>query len=216
MKQLVLSICLIMMMTSCQRSSTQAWEDVKTAGRCLQQEVNSICGRYYESKQIATAEDFRGPEDNEFIPLEENDLYTEYTKTDAAIAQAKEPTDQLPAFLGAKPSMFKAVHFETDEHIVREKIDLITVDNIVKYMKKNPKILLKIEGHCDQRASSAYNMALGMRRANHIRVLLIKKGVDFNRVYTVSYGKEKPVAPGNDQKAFALNRRSEFKFFTKD
>lgn len=216
MKQLTWGICLLMLVTSCQRSSNQTWEDVKTAGRCLQQGVNTICGKYYESKQIATADDFRGPDDGEFIPLEEKDLFTDYTKTDAAIAQAKEPTDQLPAFLSAKTSRFKPVHFETDEHIIREKEDLVTVENILKYLKKNPKMYLKIEGHCDKRASSAYNMALGMRRANHLRVLLIKKGIDFNRIYTVSYGKEKPVAVGDDKNTFALNRRSEFKFFTKD
>lgn len=216
MKHLLKAIFMLALLASCQRSSSETWEDVKTAGRCLKQGVHSLWGDYHESKEIASREDFKGPEDTNFIPLEEKDLYTEYSQTDTAIAQAKLPDTELPAFLSSKASQFSSVHFETDQHIVKEKEDLITVDKIVKYLKKNPKMCLKVEGHCDKRASSAYNMALGMRRANHLRVLLIRKGIDYSRIFTVSYGKEKPVAVGNDPKTFALNRRSEFKFFTKD
>ena len=58
-------------------------------------------------------------------------------------------------------------------------------------------------------------MALGTRRANHIRVLLIKQGVDFNRIYTVSYGKEKPLANGSSREELKQNRRAEFKIYKK-
>jgi len=207
---------MLTLLASCQRSSTETWEDVKTAGRCIKQGVYSLWGDYEESKEIANSSDFKGPGDQDFIALEEKDLYTEYTQTDTAIAQAKLPDSELPAFLSSKSSPFSPVHFATDDHVIRERQDLITVEKIARYLKKNPKQCLKVEGHCDKRASSAYNMALGMRRANHLRVLLIKKGIDYSRIYTVSYGKEKPVAAGNDSKAYAQNRRSEFKFFTKD
>ena len=110
-------------------------------------------------------------------------------------------------------SIFKMINFETDEHIVREKKDLLSVQNIANYMKKNPNAYLIIEGHCDERASAAYNMALGTRRANHVRVLLIRQGINFNRIYTVSHGKEKPLALGHAPQDWQENRRSEFKIY---
>lgn len=216
MKKFYGLIAVLVFMTSCQRSSSQSWEDVKTASRYVQQGINAICGVDTQSKQVASEKEFFGPEDNDFIPLEENDLYAQQNIQDTAIAQSNDTKTQLPSFLSPKTTDFKAVHFNTDDHVIREKEDLVMVDKICKYMKKNPKVYLKVEGHCDKRASSAYNMALGMRRANHIRVLLIKKGIDFNRVYTVSYGKEKMIALGDSKDDHKINRRSEFKFFTKD
>jgi peptidoglycan-associated lipoprotein len=89
----------------------------------------------------------------------------------------------------------------------------LSIQKIATYLKKNPSIYLNIEGHCDERASAAYNMALGLRRANHVRVLLIKQGIDFNRIYTVSHGKEKPKSLGHAEEALSQNRRAEFKIY---
>jgi peptidoglycan-associated lipoprotein len=72
-----------------------------------------------------------------------------------------------------------------------------------------------IEGHTDERASASYNLALGMRRANHIRQLLVKNGVSLNRIYTVSRGKEQPFALGHTPDDWKQNRRGEFKIFEK-
>lgn len=216
MKKILWPLSLLICMTSCQRSSSQAWEDVKTAGRYVQQGFKTLVGSNTESRQIVSKDEFTGPENDDFIALEEKDLHSQYTSSDIALAQPKENKDQLPSFLSPKESKYQSIHFDTDDHVIRDKQDLITVDKIANFLKKNPKSYLKIEGHCDVRASSAYNMALGMRRANHIRVLLIKKGIDFNRIYTVSFGKEKVLAQGNNKEAHQKNRRSEFKFFTKD
>jgi peptidoglycan-associated lipoprotein len=216
MKKNLLFIALVLFLTSCQRSTSQTWEDVKTAGRYVQQGFDIICGNYQDSRQITSEQEFFTKENEEFIPLEEQDLYAQHTSCDDAIVQATDLKEQLPTFLSPKTVNFHSVHYNTDDHVIREKQDLIAIDKIANYLKKNPKIYLKVEGHCDKRASSAYNMALGMQRANHVRVLLIKKGVDFNRVYTVSYGKEKPIALGNDKLSYKKNRRAEFKFFTKD
>lgn len=72
-----------------------------------------------------------------------------------------------------------------------------------------------VEGHTDERAPAGYNVALGMRRANHIRALLVKNGIDPNRVYTVSHGKEQPIAAGHSPEDWKVNRRAEFKIFEK-
>lgn len=219
MKKLVLFSCALLLLTSCQRSSTETWEDVKTAGRYIEQSFNTLWGKHYDSRQVASESEFLGPEQEDFIALQDEDLHTQFTATDTAICQAtglNSKKDFLPNFTNPKVSLFQSVHFETDDHVLKDKNDILLVDQISKHLKKNPDIYLQIEGHCDKRASAAYNMALGMRRANHVRTLLIKKGIDLNRIYTVSYGKEKPLALGDAQEDFQKNRRSEFKFFSKD
>jgi|SRR5579859_5314653 len=68
---------------------------------------------------------------------------------------------------------------------------------------------VRIEGHCDERGSTQYNLALGERRANAARDYLVRLGVDAGHVETVSYGKERPADPGHDESAWARNRRVE-------
>ena len=83
-------------------------------------------------------------------------------------------------------------------------------------MKKNPNVYIFVSGHCDERASEAYNLALGTRRANTLRSLLVKKGVNPNHIYTISFGKEMPVDLGHTAEAWSKNRRVEFKIFQKE
>ena len=218
MKKAILVLTLMLVLTSCERS-TPAWENVKTAGRYLQKGIDSLWGKDYNSYWVQNEDDFTGP-DEDFIPLNEKDLKDGFRTTDKTFAQPKDSEAnglgyenfKLPSHLS---NLFKNVHFITDDHVLREQEDLVTIQKIANYLKKNPKISLYVEGHCDDRASAAYNMALGARRANHVRVLLIKQGIDFNRIYTVSYGKEKPMALGNQALDWNLNRRGAFKIFEK-
>ena len=68
-----------------------------------------------------------------------------------------------------------------------------------------------IEGHCDERGSQEYNVALGDRRANHVKQFLVDLGVPARRLGTVSFGEAQPAVAGNGESAFRYNRRSEFK-----
>jgi len=203
---------------SCQKSPS-TWENVKTAGRYLKKGVTSLWGKDSDSYWVQNENDFTGPND-EFIPLNDKDLKNSLT-TDKAISQPKDLSDSgLPGFKNFKLptnlySVFKTIHFDTDDHVIKDKEDLLTLQKIISYLKRHPKTYLCIEGHCDERASAAYNMALGTRRANHIRVLLIKQGLDSNKIYTISYGKEKPIALGHTSNDWRMNRRSEFKIYEK-
>ena len=67
-----------------------------------------------------------------------------------------------------------------------------------------------VEGHCDERGSTAYNMDLGNRRAEAVRVYLIEQGIAPHRIQIVSWGKERPDAAGSGERAWSLNRRAEF------
>ena len=76
------------------------------------------------------------------------------------------------------------------------------------WLKKNAQYSLLVEGHCDERGTEQYNLALGDRRANTAKEYLVTLGVDGSRIRTVSYGEERPFDPGHDEAAWAKNRRA--------
>ncbi len=80
--------------------------------------------------------------------------------------------------------------------------------NSANWLKKNAQYNLLIEGHCDERGTEQYNLALGDRRANTAKEYLTTLGVDGSRIRTVSYGEERPFDPGHDEAAWAKNRRA--------
>ena len=80
----------------------------------------------------------------------------------------------------------------------------------VQWMMENPNASIIIEGHCDERGTSEYNMALGERRAESVKSYMVNAGVDISRMQTVSYGEERPFDPGHDEAAWAKNRRAHF------
>ena len=78
------------------------------------------------------------------------------------------------------------------------------------WLRAHPGIRVRIEGHCDERGTADYNMALGDRRAAAVKEYLVSLGVDASRMQTISYGKERPFATGHDEAAWAQNRRGHF------
>jgi peptidoglycan-associated lipoprotein len=103
------------------------------------------------------------------------------------------------------------VHFETDHHVVHSKDEKKALLQLAGHLKQQPKLILLVEGNCDERASASYNMALGMRRANYVRSFLIEHGARLDQVFAVSKGKEYPIALGHTPEDWSLNRRCEFK-----
>lgn len=81
---------------------------------------------------------------------------------------------------------------------------------IAESLKGNGSAVVQIEGHCDERGSIEYNLALGERRAQSVKNYLTQLGVDGGRLSTISYGEEKPVAKGHNEAAWSKNRRAEF------
>ena len=108
-----------------------------------------------------------------------------------------------------RPSQFDDVRFDFDKSEVKED-GRRTCQVVADYMKKNPKARLQIEGHCDERGTAEYNMALGERRAAAVMSYLVSLGVPKAALSTVSFGKEKPLDPGHDEGAWAKNRRAHF------
>lgn len=79
-----------------------------------------------------------------------------------------------------------------------------------EYLRRNPGAGLRIEGHCDERGTSEYNLALGDRRAESVKSFLVGLGIGPGRLSTISYGEERPLDPSANEAAWAMNRRAEF------
>ena len=99
------------------------------------------------------------------------------------------------------------VYFGTDEYSL-DAASQATLAAQARWMLANPRVRASIEGHADERGTREYNMALGERRANATRDYLVSQGVPTERLLVTSWGKERPVAAGSDETAWAQNRRA--------
>ena len=82
------------------------------------------------------------------------------------------------------------------------------LDTQVKWLKKHEKVNVVVQGYCDERGTREYNLALGERRANAVKQYLVSKGIAADRISVISYGKERPAVLGNNEAAWAQNRRA--------
>ena len=122
---------------------------------------------------------------------------------------APEPTGPVKGsqedFLASVSS--DSIYFDTDKYDV-DMEDQQTLRSQAQWLMANPTVNVTVEGHCDERGTRDYNLALGERRANAAKNYLASLGVDAARITTISYGKERPVALGSDEQAWAQNRRA--------
>jgi peptidoglycan-associated lipoprotein len=129
---------------------------------------------------------------------------------------AAERAEQLKAEAEAREMMLAKNRFLNDN--VYFAFDDATLDyqaqEVLKqkamWLQDNPDANVVIEGHCDERGTNAYNLALGERRANSAKVFLVNLGISDARMTTISYGEEKPVDMGHNEEAWAKNRRASF------
>src|SRR3954454_12419021 len=108
-----------------------------------------------------------------------------------------------------KNSPLKPVYFELDSSDL-SAANQKTLDENAALLKRYPSWTVTIEGHCDERGTAEYNLALGERRATAARAYLVSLGIAADRLRTVSYGREFPFDPGHDESAFSKNRRAHF------
>jgi peptidoglycan-associated lipoprotein len=127
------------------------------------------------------------------------------------------PTAPPPTANGPAPGTeehFKSVmngrdviYFDTDKYDI-DSDDASALRQQAQYLLQYPNIRATVEGHCDERGTREYNLALGERRANAAKNYLVSLGVPAERLTTISYGKERPVALGSNEEAWAKNRRA--------
>lgn len=107
------------------------------------------------------------------------------------------------------PGLFDPVYFGYDSSQVGPA-ERAKIETVATYLQDNPDTAVIIEGHCDERGSREYNLALGERRALAVRSYLAGLGINADRIQTKSLGEESPAAPGHGESAWNLNRRGEF------
>lgn len=99
------------------------------------------------------------------------------------------------------------VFFDFDKFNLKPKARQ-TLQRQAAWLKRYPSVVITVEGHCDERGTREYNLALGERRANSAKNYLVALGVNPNRIRTISYGKERPAVAGSNDAAWAQNRRA--------
>lgn len=135
-----------------------------------------------------------------------SDTGTRTTDTTLAPRVLKDsPRVPGPLLPGIQP-----VYFDFDRSLVRPD-QVSRVEAVRDYMKANADDYVLIEGHCDERGTRQYNMALGQRRADAVHHELVRMGISPERLETVSYGEEQPVSTEKNEAGWALDRRAEFR-----
>ena len=135
-----------------------------------------------------------------------------------AARRAQAERDKAAADAAAKAAALKAslmqdlaamIHFDFDKSDIKAD-DESNLNRKAAILASNSAVHIRVAGHCDERGSDEYNLALGNRRAASAKRYLVGKGVDGSRIETVSFGEERPLDPGHDETAWAKNRRDEF------
>ena len=101
------------------------------------------------------------------------------------------------------------IFFDYDRSNIRPD-DMAALDQKVQILQANPELRIRIHGHCDERGSDEYNLALGNRRAQAAKQYLVSHGITEDRIETQSWGEERPLVQGQDESAWSQNRRDEF------
>jgi peptidoglycan-associated lipoprotein len=217
--------------SSCRRNSDVVWDDTKTAGRHVNRGMRALGGKHGDSRVVRSREDFMYPADgapyivNDFVPLSDDPNVMEVSMADMVNRPPREcpgdPGSAIPAIDAfCDPStnprlagIFRNIHFEYNSTLVKGDDNLMVVRNVADYMRQSPHTYLFLAGHCDERGTEAYNLALGSNRSHAVRNLLISEGVNPDNIFTTSYGRERPLVQGHDEESWTQNRRVEFKVY---
>ena len=108
--------------------------------------------------------------------------------------------------------IFRDVHFDYDSSRISDQARS-EIEYNVRVLRDNPDVRVQLEGHCDERGTAEYNLALGAERAKSAKGVLISLGIAASRIETISYGEEVPLDPGHSESAWAKNRRVHFSAF---
>ena len=128
-----------------------------------------------------------------------------------SLVAKKEPGIEGEVF---ESRLLKDINFDFDKYDIRPK-DAENLKENAALLSKYPKVKIQIEGHCDERGTNEYNLALGERRANAAKKYLVSVGIATDRISIISYGEEKPLDPGHNEEAWAKNRRDHFVILSK-
>lgn len=135
----------------------------------------------------------------------------------AGAGQEMKPAEAAPSEATAQGTAASSAGFDKKVYFDFDRFDLKpeaieTLNGLASFLKDNTGLNVKIEGNCDERGTTEYNLALGERRAKAALDYIVSQGINPARLSTISYGKEKPADPNHNEEAWAKNRRDEFVF----
>ena len=167
-----------------------------------------------EPEEPETGEDGERPADTQTPADPNNDAASSDSMDNAQLSpedNSEMPEEELAPPEPALESLINPVYFDLDAYNISVE-DKLRLNKLAERLRRpeNQHLNLRIEGHCDDRGTRDYNFALGARRADAVARFLKAQGVEADRIQTVSYGKERPVALGNTEAVRAKNRRSQF------
>ena len=165
---------------------------------CAKKQVKTEEGKVEAQKPAAEAP--KGTEEGK--PVEE--AKAEGKEAPPGPKEMPEPVESARA-----EKALKDIHFDFDRFDIRPGDAEILRKN-AEWLKGNPKVFVTIEGHCDERGTVEYNLALGEKRAKAAENYLVSLGIKASRIKVISYGKSKPADPGHNEEAWAMNRRAHF------
>ena len=196
---LVVSLCLGLVLSGCPKKTVVKEEPGMKSEEASRAEAERAAREKAEREGREKAE--REAREKERAAKREQEKSRELEKT---LVAKKEPGIQGEVL---ESKLLKDVHFDFDKYDIRPEDEAILKDDATLLAKYSGG-KIQIEGHCDERGTAEYNLALGERRASSVKKALVSLGVPANRMSTISYGKEMPLDPGHDEEAWAKNRRA--------
>ncbi|UCH06760.1 MAG: peptidoglycan-associated lipoprotein Pal [Deltaproteobacteria bacterium] len=124
-------------------------------------------------------------------------------------AKRREAEEKARQLAEAEEFQPQPIYFDFDRSSIRDEARVV-LEKTAAFLKENSSIRIRIEGNCDERGTNEYNLALGERRANSAKLFLVSLGISPDRIRTISYGEERPLALGGGEDAWAKNRRDDF------
>ncbi len=143
-------------------------------------------------------------------PAEKVDEAAGFREAEPEAEAVRESPSSLAEKLNAQ-GMLRPIHFDFDKYDLRSDAVRTLGDNAGR-IKEHGQFKVRVEGHCDERGTVEYNLALGEKRARAARDYLVSLGTPASRLSIISFGKERPIDPGHNEEAWAENRRAEFIF----
>jgi len=186
---LILILCLGLILTGCPKKTAIKEEPSVTKEEAARLEAERAAKEAREKELARIREEQARKAKEEF---------------EKSLMAKKEPGIEGEVF---ESKLFKDIHFDFDKYDIRPGDAEILRGNAA-LLSKYHTVKVQIEGHCDERGTNEYNLALGERRANSTKKYLVSLGISQDRISSISYGEERPLDPGHNEEAWGKNRRA--------
>ena len=147
--------------------------------------------------------------ERELVKMKEEEARKAREEFEKSLVAKKEPGIEGEIY---ESKLLKDIRFDYDKYDIRPRDAEVLKENAA-VLKRFPKVKIQIEGHCDERGTNEYNLALGERRANSTIKYLTSLGISPDRMSTISYGEERPLDRGESESAWAKNRRAQLQIY---